>query len=100
MLWVCGIHLEGKLRLCGWMEELIAKASNGNVLVAVYEILSGSEDCAITNANALVLMKAVEGADVVIQNPVALGLQNISRIVPTSISGSSRSFAMIAIFDY
>mgnify|MGYP007090484526 CR=1 FL=1 len=41
-----GVHYEGRERLLGLGKEVVVKASDDDILVAVYEVLSGPENCA------------------------------------------------------
>lgn len=62
----------GRERFLGFGEEVVVEASDGEVGVAVSEVLSGCEDGAIGDFDHEVAVEAIERGDVIVHDPMAL----------------------------
>lgn len=62
----------GREWFLGFGEEVVVEASDGEVDVAVSEVLSGCEDRAIGDFDHEVAVEAIERGDVIVHDPMAL----------------------------
>lgn len=62
----------GREWFLGFGEEVVVEASDGEVDVAVSEVLSGGEDSAIGDFDHEVAVESIERGDVIVHDPMAL----------------------------